>query len=191
MPSRWIHVLGVKFFLFFIQGKCLKTLKGHSNYVFCCNFNPQSNLIVSGSVSMKLLGTKQAVNGNQMLHHRLKTRKNTCLSFSLWLRGKRKHLQTFVCFLLQVWREREDMGREDWQMLKNLAGSFWPRVCRESLFFDIWHLHYITMATSELWSLLTCRFISTEMAPWLCPVATMDFGEDKRNIVLFYCLLLY
>lgn len=35
-----------------IQGKCLKTLKGHSNYVFCCNFNPQSNLIVSGSVSV-------------------------------------------------------------------------------------------------------------------------------------------
>ena len=33
-----------------VQGKCLKTLKGHSNYVFCCNFNPQSNLIVSGSV---------------------------------------------------------------------------------------------------------------------------------------------
>ena len=33
------------------QGKCLKTLKGHSNYVFCCNFNPQSNLIVSGSGS--------------------------------------------------------------------------------------------------------------------------------------------
>ena len=32
----------------------MKTLKGHSNYVFCCNFNPQSNLIVSGSVS-KLL----------------------------------------------------------------------------------------------------------------------------------------
>ncbi|XP_012576637.1 PREDICTED: WD repeat-containing protein 5 [Condylura cristata] len=32
------------------SGKCLKTLKGHSNYVFCCNFNPQSNLIVSGSV---------------------------------------------------------------------------------------------------------------------------------------------
>ncbi|KAK1892541.1 WD repeat-containing protein 5 [Dissostichus eleginoides] len=25
------------------SGKCLKTLKGHSNYVFCCNFNPQSN----------------------------------------------------------------------------------------------------------------------------------------------------
>ncbi|XP_063863862.1 uncharacterized WD repeat-containing protein alr3466-like [Scylla paramamosain] len=31
------------------NGKCVKTLKGHSNYVFCCNFNPQSNLIVSGS----------------------------------------------------------------------------------------------------------------------------------------------
>ena len=32
------------------QGKCLKTLRGHTNYVFCCNFNPQSNLVVSGSV---------------------------------------------------------------------------------------------------------------------------------------------
>uniref|UniRef100_A0A2K6DHM3 WD repeat domain 5 n=1 Tax=Macaca nemestrina TaxID=9545 RepID=A0A2K6DHM3_MACNE len=31
------------------SGKYLKTLKGHSNYVFCCNFNPQSNLTVSGS----------------------------------------------------------------------------------------------------------------------------------------------
>ena len=44
--------------------KCLKTLKvslstlfstfkpfikGHTNYVLCCGFNPQSNLIVSGS----------------------------------------------------------------------------------------------------------------------------------------------
>uniref|UniRef100_A0A183JAR2 WD_REPEATS_REGION domain-containing protein n=1 Tax=Soboliphyme baturini TaxID=241478 RepID=A0A183JAR2_9BILA len=35
----------------FTSGKCLKTLKGHTNYVFCCNFNPQSNLIASGSVS--------------------------------------------------------------------------------------------------------------------------------------------
>lgn len=33
----------------FFQSKCLKTLKGHTNYVFCCNFNPQSNLVVSGS----------------------------------------------------------------------------------------------------------------------------------------------
>jgi WD40 repeat protein len=33
----------------FSSGKCLKTLKGHSNYAFCCNFNPQSNLVVSGS----------------------------------------------------------------------------------------------------------------------------------------------
>lgn len=53
--------IGTKFFLaksdlFYIvqvwelsSAKCLKTLKGHSNYVFCCNFNPQSNLIVSGS----------------------------------------------------------------------------------------------------------------------------------------------
>lgn len=43
--SVWLQVMCVW------QGKCLKTLKGHSNYVFCCNFNPQSNLIVSGSVS--------------------------------------------------------------------------------------------------------------------------------------------
>lgn len=40
-----------KFFVMLLKGKCLKTLKGHSNYVFCCNFNPQSNLVVSGSVS--------------------------------------------------------------------------------------------------------------------------------------------
>ena len=31
------------------QGKCLKTLEGHTNFVFCVNFNPQSNLLVSGS----------------------------------------------------------------------------------------------------------------------------------------------
>ena len=34
----------------FAQGKGLKTLRGHTNFVFCCNFNPQSNLVVSGSV---------------------------------------------------------------------------------------------------------------------------------------------
>ncbi|CAI5536293.1 unnamed protein product [Closterium sp. Naga37s-1] len=28
---------------------CVQILKGHTNYVFCCNFNPQSNLIVSGA----------------------------------------------------------------------------------------------------------------------------------------------
>ena len=27
-------------------GELLKTLKGHTNYVFCCNFNPASNLLV-------------------------------------------------------------------------------------------------------------------------------------------------
>eukprot|EP00108_Taenia_solium_P000767 TsM_000520100 transcript=TsM_000520100 gene=TsM_000520100 len=44
----------------FASGRCLKTLKGHSNYVFCCNFNPQSNLIVSGSFdeSVKLWDVK-------------------------------------------------------------------------------------------------------------------------------------
>ena len=60
--SHWLHgslagvtstSLDVVCVLF--QGKCLKTLKGHSNYVFCCTFNPQSNLIVSGSVCTLLL----------------------------------------------------------------------------------------------------------------------------------------
>lgn len=31
------------------QGEALKTLQGHTNYIMCVNFNPQSNLIVSGS----------------------------------------------------------------------------------------------------------------------------------------------
>lgn len=30
------------------SSKCMKTLKGHANYVFCCNFNPQGSLVVSG-----------------------------------------------------------------------------------------------------------------------------------------------
>ncbi|XP_051141887.1 COMPASS-like H3K4 histone methylase component WDR5B [Andrographis paniculata] len=30
-------------------GDCVKTLKGHTDFVFCVNFNPQSNLIASGS----------------------------------------------------------------------------------------------------------------------------------------------
>lgn len=29
--------------------ECLKVLRGHTNFVFCVNFNPPSNLIVSGS----------------------------------------------------------------------------------------------------------------------------------------------
>ena len=44
-----------------VQGKGLKTLKGHTNYVFCCNFNPQSNLIVSGSVSAGRKGEGTAI----------------------------------------------------------------------------------------------------------------------------------
>lgn len=39
----------------------LKVLKGHTNYVFCVNFNPQSNLIVSGSFdeSVRIWDVKQ------------------------------------------------------------------------------------------------------------------------------------
>lgn len=31
------------------SGRCVKTLKGHTNYVFCCCFNPSGTLIASGS----------------------------------------------------------------------------------------------------------------------------------------------
>jgi hypothetical protein len=31
------------------QCQTIKTLRGHTNFVFCVNFNPQSTLIVSGS----------------------------------------------------------------------------------------------------------------------------------------------
>ena len=31
------------------KGECIKTLRGHTHFVFCVNFNPQSNLIASGS----------------------------------------------------------------------------------------------------------------------------------------------
>jgi COMPASS component SWD3 len=30
------------------QGDPVKTLIGHTNFVFCVNFNPNSNLLVSG-----------------------------------------------------------------------------------------------------------------------------------------------
>jgi COMPASS component SWD3 len=32
-----------------MQGTTEKILRGHTNYVFCVNYNPQSNLIASGS----------------------------------------------------------------------------------------------------------------------------------------------
>lgn len=35
--------------VFLINQDAVRILKGHTNYVFCCNYNPQSNLIVSGS----------------------------------------------------------------------------------------------------------------------------------------------
>ena len=30
-----------------VTGECLRTLEGHTNYVVCCNFNPQGNRLVS------------------------------------------------------------------------------------------------------------------------------------------------
>jgi COMPASS component SWD3 len=35
------------------SGTCLRTLLGHTNYVFCCNFNPQGNLLVRAIQTMK------------------------------------------------------------------------------------------------------------------------------------------
>lgn len=32
-----------------LQGSCVNRLTGHTNFVSCVNFNPQSNLLVSGS----------------------------------------------------------------------------------------------------------------------------------------------
>jgi COMPASS component SWD3 len=31
-----------------LQGECLKTLRGHDHFVFCCNYNLQGNMIASG-----------------------------------------------------------------------------------------------------------------------------------------------
>ena len=44
-----------------VQRETVKVLKGHSNYVFCVNYNPQSNLIVSGSFdeSIKIWDVKK------------------------------------------------------------------------------------------------------------------------------------
>ena len=35
-------------------GACLRTLQGHTNYVFCCSFNPQGNLLVRALHCVKL-----------------------------------------------------------------------------------------------------------------------------------------
>jgi COMPASS component SWD3 len=46
----------------------LKTLTGHQNYILCVNYNPQSNLIVSGSFdeSVRIWDVKVCV---QVMHH--------------------------------------------------------------------------------------------------------------------------
>ena len=51
------------------QGQVLKTLTGHTNYVFCVNYNPQSNLIVSGSFdeSVKIWDVKSGTAGEPPL----------------------------------------------------------------------------------------------------------------------------
>lgn len=146
-----------------IQGKCLKTLKGHSNYVFCCNFNPQSNLIVSGSVSG---GAGRVPNGKQM-----------------WDATGERESDIYVCFSPlppSVWREREDMGRENREVFENVAGSFRPRLSRKFwIKYNPWRRR-----RGVCWCVFTRRFISTETAHWSCPVATTAFG--KNQLVLHF-----
>jgi len=47
--ATYLHTCMMDTHTHVLQHKALKTLRGHTNYVFCVNFNPQSNLIVSGS----------------------------------------------------------------------------------------------------------------------------------------------
>ena len=35
-----------------VTGECLRTLEGHTNYVVCCNFNPQGNRLVSNALDI-------------------------------------------------------------------------------------------------------------------------------------------
>ena len=39
---------GILLTLLPLQGSAVKVLRGHTNFVFCVNYNPQSNLLVSG-----------------------------------------------------------------------------------------------------------------------------------------------
>jgi hypothetical protein len=60
VPLALPGLAGLLFLLTMVlQGRCLKTLKGHTNHVFCVNFNPQSNLIASGSVCTLLPPSSQ------------------------------------------------------------------------------------------------------------------------------------
>lgn len=92
--------------------------------------------------------------------------------------------EIYVCFSPPppVWREREDMGRENWEVFENVAGSFRPRLSRK--FWAKYNLRRQRDAVGVCWCVFTHRFISTETAHWSCPVATMGFG--KNQLVLHF-----
>ena len=78
-----------------MQGETVKVLKGHTNYVFCVNYNPQSNLIVSGSFdeSVKIWDVRKGT------HQPIRCGRSCVLSrrvSSLYLRHLPSYLSTFL-----------------------------------------------------------------------------------------------
>ena len=60
----YIYFSAIQLFIYlFIQGIPLKILNGHTNYIYCVNFNPQSNLIASGSFD-ETVKIWDVINGN-------------------------------------------------------------------------------------------------------------------------------
>lgn len=107
------------------QGKCLKTLKGHSNYVFCCNFNPQSNLIVSGSVSPFTI---------------------ICHFTTLLIQA----YNMLIIISTAVWWEREDLGCENWEMSEDVASALGSRLCGVCFIFYLTYDDQIVKFTDIL-----------------------------------------
>lgn len=75
------------------------------------------------------------------------------------------------------------MGREDGEVFENVAGSFRPRLgCRFSPnSLSLEEPLCLTPACGGCSNDVSSahRFTSTETAPWLCPAATTDFGENQ------------
>lgn len=80
------------------------------------------------------------------------------------------------------------MGREDWEMFENIAGSFWSCLCCK-LLFKIANTSSVVKTEDQHDvsddddnddgdGVCPHRFISTETAPWSCPVATTASGEN-------------
>lgn len=141
--------------LFLIKGKCLKTLKGHSNYVFCCNFNPQSNLIVSGSVSGSSKRKPDVLQAFKTW---------SIVLFSVGFRGKKANI-----FLFFFKYSKFDESVRIWDVktgkcLKTLPAHSDPVSAVSSFFFFV-SILCVTTATVTRRSPSACRFTSTGTAP--------------------------